>query len=116
MTYDDASCFDPLDPEVDFVKVKRYLDWKRSRIRYPIYQYARKKHWGRWYLKYREPHSVDNRWLMTVWYRILEWVMTHTQCIHMREGLNRIELIRVGLDLEQHRARATRSREWNSYG
>lgn len=80
------------DPEVDFEKVREYVDWKRSLLRHPLYQWAKRYYWRR----------VDDRWFLIPWYRVLALTMRFTQCEDMRGSLNRIELIRAGLDLGQH--------------
>lgn len=92
-------CFSGIDPEVNIPRVQEYVDWKKSRILYPLHEYAREKHWGYWHISY-----CERRWLMAVWYWILERVMDHTKCIHSANSLNRIEKIRAGLLLGQHRS------------
>lgn len=97
--YGNQGSFEVCDPEVDIAKVQDYVDWKQSRWRYPIHEYARKRHWGYWHVFYGKKW-----WPRNVWQWMWATVMSYTCCIHSAYSLNRIEKIRAGLLLGQHRS------------
>jgi len=83
--------------ETDPAKVSEYVIWKGSRVRYPLYHFARKLHWRRRYMR-----RVDHRWFMTPRYWLMEMVMRFTKSSVMRGDLNSYELIRAGIELGQY--------------